>query len=268
MFRVTNRKTKVVDHLRQFGPTTGSQLQEFFFADCTKQNRTQHLKNLEKLDLISKISIRTLLKKRLKTDETPLLPDVLEENGISEKSKLPDTFNFIDTNRNEWVYFLNRKLSYLMYDYTEKNSLKFVAHQIIVNDIFNIYKTLVEPESILSDSQILGINGHNRKLLGPIPDLIINQNGVRIAIEVELSLKVSSRYKKKAERYRYSDFDHIIYYCASDGVAFNLSQHFSDSKKIHFSLLVNKKNLFKFGEESISPRQLMEKLGVIDESKI
>lgn len=268
MFRVTNRKTKVVDHLRQFGPTTGSQLQEFFFADCTTYNRHKQLQKLVSLGLISKVAVRTLLKSRIDSPETPLLSDVLEQNGVSKKSKLPDTLNFVDTNRNEWVYFLDKNHSYLMYDYIEKNSLKFIAHQLIVNDVFNNFKDLVEPENILSDSQVLGINGHNRKLLGPIPDLIINQNGVRVALEVELSLKVSSRYKKKAERYRYSDFDHIIYYCASDGVAFNLSQHFSDSKKIHFSLLVNKNNLFKFGEESISPRQLLVNLGVLNESKI
>lgn len=261
MFRSKTRRMKVVDHLRQFGPATGSQIHRFYFEDCTKDNRVKHLKKLEDDGIVSKIAIRSLLKMRSGEEETPLLSDVLDNKGVSKYSKLPDTFSFVETGSNEWVYFISRQYSFLMHDYNEKNSLSFLGHQLISNDIFSFLKSYFPKESIQSDSQVLGVNGYNRTLLGPIPDLIINSNDKRIAVEVELTLKKSSRYQKKAERYSYSDFDHILYFCASDSVAFSLSQQFKSVTKLHFSILSNKQNFFRFGEESITPRKLFSKIG-------
>lgn len=81
---------------------------------------------------------------------------------------------------------------------------------------------------------------------------------------MELSTKFSSRYQKKADRYRYAEFDHILYFCASDSVAFKMSQSFKDIKKMHYCLLTNKANFFRFGDETVGASRLFRQLGVLN----
>lgn len=255
---------RIINHLSNFGPATSGQIHRLFFSGKDESYRNKKLKELVDNDVLDRISINCLRNRVEANVLTDHLGDVSEKGYLSKRSKLPDTMDYVNLSGSGKIYFIAKSKSYLMSDYKEKNSLELLGHQLVVNDVYKALNEVIEDKYICSDSGYLSSKDSSYDLLGPVPDILVNKNGVNIAIEVELTTKKSARYRKKAEEYDYSDFDLVLYYCSSQRVIGDLQENFKTNKSMYFCSILSPDRFNRLGERTQNLRQIMFDIGVYD----
>ena len=260
MQKIHSHKMNILNHLRSVGPSTGSQIQSLFFKDKSASLRNKVMDSLAKQGFVTSIRASTLTKK--KEYEGSLLSDVHEHNALPSTSKVPGTIVFSGLNQREYIYFISKDHSHLMPDYTEKNSITFLGHQLAVTYIINFLKDYIDKKFMFTDGLFKEYVDNKPDYLGPIPDLLIFKNGVKLAIEVELTEKSFKRYLKKAEEYKYSDFDAIIYFCSSSKLISKIKERLNFNQTLYFSNILNPRELSNLTNAKMDILNVLQEVGV------
>ena len=149
--------------------------------------------------------------------------------GYLDKKKLIDFFknpNTKETSQGYWphlnnlnvspiqkVYFINRKYSK---GYGKSQSLfkpSMVLHQLILNDVRGFIEDEIKHKWVHNDPYLKILSSVEFGRSGEIiPDLSVECDNLKFAVEVERTPKGRARYFKRVNYFRDSVYTHVVYY--------------------------------------------------------
>lgn len=181
--------------LKNNGFSTFSQIRrKFFISDSTASMRLNALINA---NILSKKRFCDLIKEPRNSKYIP---------GIIE----------ISINPNSLVYRLSTVFQETFSQSSKVSDTRMLMHQLMLNDVstqlefqFPKAKVFVDLETSQSRVSI----GNKQPL---IPDLVVEIDTKRIAIELERTTKSRNEYISRMTRYNHSDFTHVLFYYSRD----------------------------------------------------
>lgn len=217
--RMLPRDWELLNFLEEQGFATAQQLEKRFFNDqstCSKR-----LKKLEHFGYIHK--------KRILDFFTTKKHDNIRHGYF------PHILN-LNIKPNQCVYFIDRKYALGFGKSGQLFKPSMILHQLILNDIRDFLEKNVVHKLVLNDPKVkilsniyLG-NGSDT-----VPDLSIEYDHVKIAVEVERTPKGNIRYFKRFGNFRDSKYTHVIYYYTDEPQLKQLLRYAGVSKKFAFA---------------------------------
>lgn len=189
------RDRDILNFLRNNGFATFSQLRtKFFVSDSTASMR---LNALVRANVISKAKFCDLLKEHQNSNFIP---------GIIE----------IAINSNAIVFRLSSIFQDSFTHSSKVSDFRMLVHQLILNEISIYFERQMPGSKAIVDLetwQKLSSIGNSQPLL---PDLIVESNENRIAVELERTTKSKIEYITRMTRYSQSNFTHVLFYYTND----------------------------------------------------
>jgi len=153
----------------------------------------------------------------------------LMEAGYLSRKPLVDLFRFSSQNKirpsyfphilnlnvsaRQKIYFINRNYSKGYGKSAQLYKTSMILHQLILNDIRLFLEEEVVHKRLVNDPKVKiiadTIFGKNK---GTVPDLTLEYNKVKVAIELERTPKGRSRYLWRFQNFMSSNYTHVIYY--------------------------------------------------------
>lgn len=119
-------------------------------------------------------------------------------------------------------------------------------HQVRLRPIGDLMKREMPDALILTDPEIREQWRHFKMGSSElIPDLVIQSETHKIAIELERNLKSENTYFGRFLAYRDSSYSHVIYFCESDRIFKALSQHTARFSKIGVASILSPEKIFR-----------------------
>lgn len=145
----------------------------------------------------------------------------------------------------EKVYFLNRNYARGFGKSQKLFKKNMILHQLILSGLRLELQNSIEFKQINNDPILHILNGiqpgRNREI---IPDMCFEYDNIKIAIELELTLKAQAKYSQRFSYYRDSIYTHIIYYYSDEAYLRNLIKKASFDPKFAFAHYKTPKDLF------------------------
>ena len=214
-----DRDWELLQFVEEQGFASFGQLQKHFFND--KSNCSKRLNKL--------CAFRYLSRKKLY--DFFVSP---HEKGV-KKGYFPHLLNMNITPQH-WIYHIDRSYSkgFGMSQSLYKPSM--ILHQLILNEIRGFLEKEVIHKWSFNDPflQVLSFI-HFGRIEEIIPDLSIEDENIKIAIEVERTPKGQVRYFRRFNFFRQSLYTHIIYYYTDECQLKALLQRAGKDKKFAFA---------------------------------
>jgi hypothetical protein len=174
------------------------------------------------------------------------------ESGYISKRKLVDLFKFSDEKRIRPMYFphlLNLNVSprqniyFINRDYAKgfgKSAQLFktsmIIHQLILGDLRVFLEGNIVHKRLFNDPKAKIIaNTLFGRSSDTIPDLTLEYNNVRVAIELERTIKGRSQYLSRFQSFESSRYTHVVYYYTEEPQLKTLLRAAGTRTKLAFS---------------------------------
>ena len=218
--RMLPRDWELLSYLEEQGFATFDQLNhKFFFSK--KPSCSMRLKRLSECGYIHK--------KRLL--------DFFQSNKRSgvKKGYFPHILN-LNIKPNQFIYYINREYALGFGKSGQLFKPSMILHQLILNDMRDFLEKEVVHKLVLNDPKVKILsNIYLGRGSDTVPDLSIEYDHVRIAVEVERTPKGSIRYFKRFGNFMDSNYTHVIYYYTDEPQLKQLLKYAGTSKKFAFA---------------------------------
>lgn len=214
-----SRDWELLNYVEEQGFLTFSQIEKKFFL--TKSACSRRLKLLCNTKYLDKKDLLSLFKTNDEIKETGYyFPHILNLNLRSSQN----------------IYFIGREYARGFGKSPRLYKKSMVLHQLILNDLREFLSSNLDYKQINNDPvlHILGDIqlGRNKKI---VPDLSYEYGKVKIAVELERSLKGELKYSKRFSYFRDSIYTHIIYYYTDESFLRILMKKASFDPKFAFA---------------------------------
>ena len=156
------------------------------------------------------------------------------ESGI-KTNFFPHLLN-LNIKPNQQIYFIHREYSKGYGKSAKLFKPSMVLHQLVMNEIRPFLDDEIAHKMLLNDPKLQiasGIQlGRNKEI---VPDLSYEYNKVRIAVELERTLKGMTRYFERFSFFRNSIYTHVIYYYVDEAQLKPLLARAGHSSKFAFA---------------------------------
>jgi hypothetical protein len=160
---------------------------------------------------------------------------VSDRNSETKKSFFPHLLN-INLNPNEYVYSINREFSKGFGKSKKLYKPSMVLHQLILNELRGFLDNEIKYKMLFNDPKLQIIAniqmGRNFEI---VPDLSYEFDKVKIAIELERTVKGMVRYFKRFNFLRDSIYSHVVYYYTDECQLKALLKRAGSSSKFAFA---------------------------------
>lgn len=211
------RDREIIEFLRDQGVASVEQLNTSFFKNHT--TCSLRLRKLEKAQIITLHKVRDyLLKDRLNKRFFPIISNI----NIHSQSK-------VVTLSDQYLKLVSNTKSLL--------GSSLLIHQLLLNDIrIFLGETLQGVDFFLNDPQLQVLSDlQPGRLKEFTPDLSIEQNSMKIAIELERTIKAQNRYHARFSYYRDSVYTHVIYYYLDESHLKMIQEAAGQNRKFGFA---------------------------------
>ncbi len=217
--RMLPRDWELLEYVETQGFATLSQLRKRFFN--RKANCSMRLKKL--------LAFKYLEKK-------PLFDFFITEakRGIGQ-TYFPHILN-LNISPKQQVYFINRDYSKGFGKSKKLFKPSMVLHQLILNELRNYLDQEIVHKMMLNDPKLQIASsiqiGRNPEI---VPDLSYEYESIKIAIELERTVKGMVRYFHRFNFFRDSIYSHVIYYYTDEAQLKPLLKRAGSSRKFAFA---------------------------------
>jgi len=153
----------------------------------------------------------------------------------SRASFFPHILN-VNLSPTDYVYFIGREYSKGFGKSSKLFKPSMVLHQLILNEVRDFVDRTIEHKILLNDPKLQIASkiqfGRNEEI---VPDLSYEFDKVRIAVELERTLKGMVRYFKRFSFFRDSIYTHVIYYYTDECQLKTLLARAGNSSKFAFA---------------------------------
>lgn len=105
------------------------------------------------------------------------------------------------------------------------SSIQLWKHQIQLNGVRSLLKGYFPGATILTDPEVRAeLRRFGAGMNLPIPDLVIRQGDLEIAVEVERTMKSEREYFTRFLRFEAGSHTHVLYFCESDDIFNKVSE--------------------------------------------
>lgn len=226
---LTNRDFEILEFLYHQGVATVSQLTEQFFSS--------HASALVRLGQLKRSGY--LVSRPLTDLET------VSRSAYRSAQKM-DLFTGIGKLHKFRVYCLGEGLRK-----SHKRSDNLVQpilwkHQIQLNRILRVLTQKFPSAEIIGDPEVRHEGAHYK--MGHkevIPDLVIRDKGVCLAVELERNLKSQPANYSKFVSYKHSAYTRVLYYCENEAIFESISNQSSTFLKIGVALILSPESVYQ-----------------------
>ncbi len=178
------RDIEIIEFLEAQRFATLKQIRNLFFSSSSScYKRLSYLLNQ---GFVSSFSVKDILRHSFRKRSLVNLKKIGVQNNIK-------------------IYTPKNRKKKLMFD-------KFLLHQLIVNEVALKLKEEFSSLFILFEKDFYKFSSYYLKSLRKLrPDFSLEGEGMKIAVEVETSLKSKRRYFEKIHEYKHSIYTHVLY---------------------------------------------------------
>lgn len=189
------RDWELLAFIEEQGFASFGQLENRFFNG--KSNCSKRLKKLSAFGYIDRKRLFEFFKRDSSNNKPFYFPHILNLN----------------VNPNDFIYFIGREYSQGFGKSAKLFKPSMILHQLILSEVRMFLEREIEHKFILNDPKLKILSsfqfGRNEEI---VPDLSLEYDKVKIAIEVERTPKGMVRYFNRFNFFRDSIYTHVVYY--------------------------------------------------------
>lgn len=226
--RLTERDLDLLSYLGSQGVASGKQLSERFFP--SHESFQVRISKLKRQGLIETVPLTALKEISLNSFRQAMTVMGVPSDGL-------------------WKYRIYRLGQRFRKNWNSVEAISDVRmwkHQMLLNEIRTLCESLFPNALILSDPDIR--HEWRRFRAGAdavIPDLVIRDGKLEVAIEVERHTKSERDYFQRFLAYRDSAYTHVIYFCETERVFSKVAAEAARIQKIAVTSIVKKSIVYR-----------------------
>lgn len=151
----------------------------------------------------------------------------------------------LDLKASNKIYYINRNFSRAFGKSKKLFKRSMIMHQLILNDIRSFLVDRIQHKYLLNDPKISILSAiTGKRPTESIPDLSLEFGDIKIAVEVERSLKTNHEYRSKVFNFERSCYSHVLYFYTNENILRKLMQRTRHSSKFGFAHYAQPNDIF------------------------